>query len=68
MATKNIKYNEAIEEVEEIINQIESNELDIDELTSKIKRASDLLKICKQKLYKTEQDVQKLLDEMQEDS
>ncbi|MDI3526387.1 MAG: exodeoxyribonuclease small subunit [Tenuifilum sp.] len=68
MATKNIKYNEAIEEVEEIINQIESNELDIDELTSKIKRASDLLKICKQKLYKTEQDVQKLLDEMQVDS
>jgi len=67
MTKKTVKYSEAIEEVEKIINQIESNELDIDELTEKIRRASELLKFCKQKLHFTEQEIQKIIDEMQKD-
>ena len=62
-----VKYSEAIEEVERIINQIESNELDIDELTEKIRRASELLKFCKQKLHFTEEEIQKIIDQMQKD-
>ncbi|MEW5845267.1 MAG: exodeoxyribonuclease VII small subunit [Bacteroidota bacterium] len=54
MTKKTLKYSEAIEEVERIISQIESNELDIDELIEKIRRASELLKFCKQKLHFTE--------------
>jgi len=67
MTKKTVKYSEAIEEVEKIINQIESNELDIDELTEKIRRASELLKFCKQKLHFTEEEIQKIIDEMQKD-
>jgi exodeoxyribonuclease VII small subunit len=67
MTKKAVKYSEAIEEVERIINQIESNELDIDELTEKIRRASDLLKFCKQKLHFTEEEIQKIIDQMQKD-
>ncbi|HDP74507.1 MAG TPA: exodeoxyribonuclease VII small subunit [Bacteroidales bacterium] len=67
MTKKTIKYSEAIEEVEKIIDQIESNELDIDELTEKIRRASELLKFCKQKLHFTEEEIQKIIDQMQED-
>lgn len=67
MTKKTLKYSEAIEEVEKIINQIESNELDIDELTEKIRRASELLKFCKQKLYFTEEEIQKIIDQMQKD-
>lgn len=67
MTKKTLKYSEAIEEVEKIINQIESNELDIDELTEKIRRASELLKFCKQKLHFTEEEIQKIIDQMQKD-
>lgn len=67
MTKKTLKYSEAIEEVEKIIDQIESNELDIDELTEKIRRASELLKFCKEKLHFTEEEVQKIIDQMQDD-
>ena len=67
MTKKPVKYSEAIEEVERIINQIEWNELDIDELTEKIRRASELLKFCKQKLHFTEEEIQKIIDQMQKD-
>ena len=67
MTKKPVKYSEAIKEVERIINQIESNELDIDELTEKIRRASELLKFCKQKLHFTEEEIQKIIDQMQKD-
>jgi len=43
---------------------MENSEISIDQLDSKIQRASDLLKICKDKLYKTEKNVQKILDEI----
>ena len=57
-------YNEAYSKLQEIVSMIESNELDIDELSLKIKEASALLKICKDKLYKANEDTQKILDEL----
>ena len=58
MTKKKISYNEAIEEIEEILQKIENEELDVDELSEKVKRVSSLIKICKQKLYKTEEEVE----------
>ncbi|MCB8964331.1 MAG: exodeoxyribonuclease VII small subunit [Bacteroidales bacterium] len=66
MSKKTLKYSEAIEEIEQIVSQIESNELDIDELTDKIKRVSELLKFCKAKLRSTEQEVQSILKDFDE--
>lgn len=69
MATKKtITYNDAISEIEEIVQKIENQELDVDELTDNVKRVSLLIKICKNKLYKTEEEVQKILDNMEEKS
>ena len=59
MAKKEITYNEAVSEIEEILYQIESEELDIDILSEKVKRVSSLIKICKKKLHQTETEVQK---------
>ncbi|TKG96105.1 exodeoxyribonuclease VII small subunit [Puteibacter caeruleilacunae] len=64
MAEKVISYKEAVVEVEEILAKIENEELDVDELSSKVKRVSQLLKICRDKLYKTEEEVQKILGDM----
>ena len=66
MAKKNITYKEAISEIEEILNQIENDELDIDILSEKVKQVSSLIKICKNKLHQTEEEVQKILDDIED--
>ena len=66
MTKKKISYNEAIAEIEEILQKIENEELDVDDLSEKVKRVSALIKICKEKLYKTEEEVEKILKEIEE--
>jgi exodeoxyribonuclease VII small subunit len=63
---KKITYKEAITELEKIMVQIEQDELDVDILSEKVKRAAELLKVCKEKLFKTDAEVQKILEEMGE--
>ncbi len=67
MTKKTLKYSEAISEIEEIVAQIESNELDVDELTVKIKRVSELIKFCRAKLRSTEEEVQKIMSDFNEE-
>ncbi len=62
--SEELTYTEAFEELQKIVAEMENSEITIDLLDSKIKRASELLKICKDKLFKTEQNVQKILDEI----
>ncbi|NLO00748.1 MAG: exodeoxyribonuclease VII small subunit [Bacteroidales bacterium] len=66
MAIRKITYNEAVTEIEEILNKIEQEEFDVDELAEKVKRVSTLLKICKDKLMKTNEQVEQILKEMDE--
>ncbi|MBL7111677.1 MAG: exodeoxyribonuclease VII small subunit [Bacteroidales bacterium] len=63
---ENISYKDAIEEIESILQQVESGELDVDQLTDKVKRVSALLEICNKKLKTTEKEVEKIIKEMQE--
>ncbi len=58
-------YSEAKKELEVIVSTIESGELDVDALTEKVKRASVLIAFCKEKLIKTDADLQKLLDSIE---
>ena len=62
---KKITYTESINEIEEILAQIENEELDVDILTEKVQRAAELIKLCKDKLQKTDAEVQKILDEIE---
>lgn len=64
MAKKNPSYNEAMAEIEEIIMELESGTLDVDKLSEKVGMVSKLLKLCKEKLYKTEQEVENILKEI----
>ena len=64
MQQKKIPYKEAISEIEEILQKIENQELDVDELSDKVKRVYYLIKICKDKLHSTEKEVEKILAEM----
>ena len=58
-----MKYEEAIKELENIVSQIEKNELDIDQLTERLKVAQKLIKQCRDKLYKTDEEIKALLEE-----
>ena len=65
MAKKNISYAEAVQEIETILEQIETGELDVDDLAEKVRHASELLKICKSKLFSTEKEIENILKEME---
>lgn len=64
MDDNNITYTQAKQELEEIVSAIESGELDVDALTEKVKRASELIAFCKGKLTTTDEELQKILDEI----
>ncbi|MFH2141807.1 MAG: exodeoxyribonuclease VII small subunit [Bacteroidota bacterium] len=64
MAKKDISYKDAIKQVEIIIQKIENEELDVDELTGQIKKASELLSVCKKKLRNTEKEIEKIISEI----
>ena len=63
---KEIKYTEAFEELQQIVADIEDGEISVDELSVKVKRASELIKVCKTKLTSTEEDVNQILKELEE--
>lgn len=58
---KQFKYEDAIHELEDIVESMENNELDIDSMTTKLKRAQELIKLCKDKLTKTDAEIKKIL-------
>ncbi len=66
MAKKNLTYQAAVEELESILEQMEDNSLEIDRLSAQVKRASELITFCKNKLKSTEDDVQSIIDQMNE--
>ena len=61
---KKLSYKEAVTEIEEILEQIETGELDVDELSEKVKRVSLLVSMCREKLHNTEEEIEKILGEM----
>ena len=65
--SKDPTYNEAITEIEEILQKIETGELDVDDLTDKVKRVAFLLETCKKKLKTTESEIQKVIDGLEKD-
>ncbi len=66
MTKKKVTYKEAVEEIEEILSKIENEELDVDELSDQVKKVSSLIKICKEKLFKTQEEVEQILNEIDE--
>jgi exodeoxyribonuclease VII small subunit len=63
--SKEPNYTEAFEELQEIVLEIEQGEISVDELSEKVKRAAVLIKICKAKLISTEEDVARILKELE---
>jgi len=60
-------YKEAVSEIDEILGKIENEELEVDELSQRVKRISQLIKFCQDKLHKTENEVENILKNMDEE-
>ena len=60
---KETKYEEAMAELQDIVRRMENDELDIDQMTVQLKRAQELIKLCKDKLTKTDEEIKKILSE-----
>ena len=59
-----LKYEEAIAEIKGILASLQSETLSIDQLTASIKRASDLLESCNNRLTSTEKEVNSVIQKL----
>ena len=60
---KEVNYEEAVHQLENIVEKMERSELDVDSMVSQLKRAQELVKLCKQKLKHTDDEIQELLSD-----
>lgn len=63
MTKEKINYDAAVGEIEEILEKIEEGDLGVDELAEKVNRVTHLLKICRDRLLTTEEQINKILDD-----
>ncbi len=59
----NIKYSEALTQLESIATRLEEGEIDIDTLSQEIKRANALIKLCRDRLEKTDEELRAIMSD-----
>ena len=64
----NLTYQQALEELESIVEALEDETIPVDELALKVKRASDLIEFCQAKLTETDAEVKKILTYLEDKS
>lgn len=62
-----LRFGEAIEELETTLRRVESEEIDIDDLADELKNAAQLLEICREKIRKAELEVTQIVQALDED-
>lgn len=66
-ATSELKYGEALRELEGILEAIEDDEFDLDELGDKVGRAAELIRICREQIDATELQIRSIIEELDEE-
>jgi exodeoxyribonuclease VII small subunit len=64
MVKKEFSFNDAVIEIEDILRNIESGDMDVDKLSVEVKRASELIKQCQKKLRSTENEINSIFKDM----
>jgi len=68
MAKKEIKsYEEALQELQSIVKKLENREIKIDDLAENIAHAKTLVDYCRDKLNKTEEEINKIIEPQSEE-
>jgi exodeoxyribonuclease VII small subunit len=63
-----LKYGEAAAELDKILKGIEEGEIDIDDLSGRVERATELIKLCREKLNATQIRVQRVVETLEEET
>lgn len=63
--SEELNYQQAFEELQTIVDEMEEGEISVDELSDKVKRAALLIRVCRKKLSSTEEDVSQILEEIE---
>ena len=64
---KNMTYREAIEELETILRALETDAVDVDDLTTRVERSAELIRLCRHKLRHAEASLDRVFDSLDED-
>ncbi|MFH1768897.1 MAG: exodeoxyribonuclease VII small subunit [Candidatus Omnitrophota bacterium] len=67
MGKKTLKYSEAMDELNQILEDLQSERIDLDDLSAKVKRATELIRLCKDKIKNTEMEVTKIVKEFEQE-
>ncbi|MDR1645378.1 MAG: exodeoxyribonuclease VII small subunit [Tannerellaceae bacterium] len=65
MTNQTMTYNASVARLQRIVAEIEGGELDIDLLSESVKEATTLIKFCKEKLYKVDEEIKKVIEELE---
>lgn len=65
MAKKEKSYNEALAELKSILARIEKEEMDVDDLSTEVKKASELIAVCRGKLFKADEELKNVLKDLE---
>ena len=60
-------YNEAIQELETILRSLETDQVDVDDLTARAERSAELIRLCRHKLRHAEASLDRVFDSLDEE-
>lgn len=66
-SVEDLKFGEALEELEAILRRVESEEIDIDSLAEELRRAAQLLEVCRGKIQRAEVEVTQIVQQLEDD-
>jgi len=66
MSKKTLKYKDAENELADILEDLQSERIDVDEIAARVKRAVELIRLCKEKIQHTEMEVKKVIKDFED--
>lgn len=60
-----VRYAEALEELERILDDLEGDSIDVDVLADRVKRASELIQLCRQRLTKSKAEIEQVVADLE---
>ena len=66
MSDETIGYAEAMSELEQILDELEGDDLDVDVLAVRVRRASELIAVCRARITRAEDDVAKIVTALED--
>ncbi|MBK6880787.1 MAG: exodeoxyribonuclease VII small subunit [Elusimicrobia bacterium] len=65
MSKKSETYAQAYAEVQKILEGLDQGDIDVDDLSEKVKRAAELIDFCQKRLRETELQVKRVMEKLE---